>query len=263
MHDINRTQLETGWETGLADEYAYEGFESDYEDPEYEAEYEDSEYEMYPETDGEMDEYEGSYDETMGPLSEADEMELAAELLEISDEQELDQFIGKIFSKVKKAIGAALPPDIRNSLGGIAKGLAKKLLPAAGVALGNFFAPGIGGAIGGKLASLGTQAFGLELEGLSTEDQEFEIARRYTRLVGDAAQEATFAPSNATPQATAQQAVVASAQKHAPGLVAGANGQSPMQRQSGYGQERNRGGRRGNVRVVRLRPYQKLLIIQG
>jgi len=224
MHDINRTQLETGWETGLAGEYGYESFED----------------EMYPETYGETFEtFETSYGEAEGPLGEAEEMELAAELLEISNEQELDQFIGKIFNKVKRA----LPPGVRRSLGGIVKGLAKKALPI----LGNFVAPGIGGVVAGGLG----RAFGLELEGLSAEDQEFEIARRYTRLVSDAAQEAAFAPPTAPPQATAQQAVRTAAGKHAPGLVAGPSGQSPMPGQQTPAQQRRTYSGRRSGRWVR------------
>ena len=182
MHDINRTQLETGWETGLAGESAFENFESSYENFEYEDE--NLEAEMYPETYGETYEtYENSYGEAEGALTETQEMELAAELLEVSNEQELDRFLGKL---IKKAASFALPPGVGGALFDIAKRYAKKVLPVVATA--------VGGPLGGQLASIGTRAFGLELEGLSAEDQEFEIARHFTRLVGEAAQEATVAP---------------------------------------------------------------------
>ena len=45
-------------------------------------------------------------------LNEADEMELAVDLLEITDEAELDQFIGDIFKKVSGLI----PKCVRKSL---------------------------------------------------------------------------------------------------------------------------------------------------
>lgn len=223
MHDINRTQLEGNWETGLAGESMYES-------------------EMYPETYGET--FESSYGETAGPLGEAEEMELAAQLQELTNEQELDRFIGNIFNSVKRAVGSVIPPAVRNQLGGMLKGVAKSVLPMAGAALGNFVVPGLGGMVGGKLASMAGQAFGLELEGMSAEDQEFEIARRYVRLVSDAAQEATFAPPTAPPQVVAQQALRAAAEKHAPGLVSGNVGQSlnqgpqAQQMQGQYGQGR-------------------------
>ena len=42
----------------------------------------------------------------------ADEMALAAELLEISNEAELDQFLGSIFKKVSSAVGKAVKSPI-------------------------------------------------------------------------------------------------------------------------------------------------------
>ena len=274
MHDLNRTQLESGWETGLAGESEYEDFESEYEASDYE-DFEDEDYEyedfededfedeMYPELYGESyDGYEDFYGEAEGPLDEAEEMELASQLLEIGDEQELDYFLGKLIGTVAKKVRKYVPSSIRKRLAGYAK----KLLPVAGAALGNLVAPGVGGLIGGKLATLGSKAFGLELEGLSPEDQEFEAARRYVRLVSDAAQEATLVPRTTSPQTTVKKAFQASAQKHAPGLIAIPNGRTApyknqMQLQRGF---RNRKGNR--VRVVQIHPGDKLVklvIVRG
>jgi uncharacterized protein (DUF697 family) len=170
--------------------------------------------------------------EMEGPLSEADEMELAAELLEVQSEEELDQFIGKLFKKVGRGLGKVFRSPVFKSLGGALKGIAKKALPLAGGALGSLIPiPGVGTALGaaaGNAASdaLGEtagQMFGLELEGMSAEDQEFEVARRVVRLGAEAAKQAADAPPNAPPQAAAKQALVTAAQTHAPGLV-GANG---------------------------------------
>jgi hypothetical protein len=61
--------------------------------------------------------------------------------------------------------------------------------------------------------------FGLELEGLSPEDQEFEVARRVVRLAGNAARKAAAAPANANPASVAKKAVVKAARAHAPGLI--------------------------------------------
>lgn len=235
MHDINRTQMES-WETGLAGESTYENYES----------------EMYPETYGETyGEYESSYGETAGPLGEAEEMELAAEFQEISNEQELDRFIGNLFKKATSFVGKMLPPGVGKTLGGMVKGLAKQVLPLAGSALGNLALPGIGGMVGGQLGSFATKAFGLELEGLSPEDQEFEVARHFVRLASDAAQEATFAPPTAPPQVAAQQAFRAAAEKHAPGLVAGPNGQAAMAGPQRPAQQGNQGNRRRSGRWIR------------
>ncbi len=224
MHDIDRTQLEMGWET--------DGFgagEFEFEEP-----FLETSDEMYEEPYGEL---EGEAD-FEGPLNEADEMELAAELLETVDEAELDQFLGKVFKKVSRA----LPASVRRSLGGALRNLAKKYLPIAGAALGNLIAPGIGGALGGNLASLAGQKFGLELEGLSPEDQEFEVARRVVRVAGEAARQAASAPAGAQPQAVAQRALAIAAQRHAPGLMGGAR--AGRRRTSGVWR------RQGNVIVL-------------
>jgi hypothetical protein len=170
-------------------------------------------------------------------------MEMAAGLLEITDEAELDQFIGSIFNRVKQAVGQVLPPSIRQGLGGALKGLAKRYLPVAGAALGNIIAPGAGGAVGGQIASGVGRLFGLELEGLSAEDQEFEVARRYVRLAYDAAKQAAAAPPGAPPQAVVRQALASAAQKHAPGLVMGAQPYSDMTGPQGMRSQRARSGR--------------------
>src|SRR5215471_21870682 len=81
------------------------------------------------------------------PLSEMQEAQLASELLEISSEQELEQFLGNIV----KGIGGFLRSPVGRSLGGILKNVAKRALPAVGGALGSMVVPGIGTAIGSKL----------------------------------------------------------------------------------------------------------------
>jgi hypothetical protein len=209
MHNIDRTQQEMGWNGQHEDRGEFE-----FDDSEYEI-YGELYDEAYDETDGEF-EFEFEFE---GPLDEAEEMELAAELLEITDEEELDQFIGKMFKKIGKKVGKVIPKAIRKPLGGMLKGVGRKLLPIAGAALGNLAVPGLGGMVGGRLASMAGQALGLELEGLSPEDQEFEIARGYVRLASDAAENAAMAPHNAPPAAVAKGALALASQKHAPGLV--------------------------------------------
>ena len=186
MHDLDRTQsyYETEFDPEAfeyADEgeygYAYEGEEG------YEAE----------------------------ALDEVEEMELAAELLEITDEAELDQFLGKIGKFFKSGLG--------RKLGGILKGVVKTALPTIGGAIGSFVAPGVGTAIGSKLGSAAGGLFGLELEGLSPQDQEYEVARRFVRLAKSAAQRAQQLQSMFPPDSAARKAVLDAARKHAPGLL--------------------------------------------
>lgn len=202
MHDIDRTQMEMGWESG---EFGYESEQELYR-----------EYETFDEAEGEgYDEFGGA----PGIFNEMDEMELAAQLLEVSDEAELDQFLGSLLKKARSVVGGALRSPVGNGLGGILKGIAKKALPSVGSVLGNLIVPGAGGQIGGQLASSAGKLFGLELEGLSAEDQEFEVARRFVRLAGSAVENAAQAAPNTPPAAAAQNAVAAAAQQHAPGLL--------------------------------------------
>ena len=208
---------------------------------------------MYGETYGdEYQEYESEYEyygETEGVFDEAEEMELAAELLSVSNEDELDMFLGNIFKKVVSGAKSFLRSPVGRALGGMLKGVAKKALPVAGGALGSLIPiPGVGTALGSAAASAAGKMFGLELEGLSEEDQEFEVARRFVRLAGDAAQQAAATPRNVPPQQAAQAAMVAAAQKHAPGLLSGAQGQ--MGGRQGRKKNTGRWIRRGRAIVI-------------
>jgi len=150
------------------------------------------------------------------PLNEMQEMELAAELLAVTNEAELNQFLGGL---IKKAAGFIKSP-VGQALGGILKGVAKKALPIVGGAIGSFVAPGVGTAIGSSLGSAAGKLFGLELEGLSNEDREFEVARRYVRLATAAARHAASAPHHLPAPHVARKALVIAARRHAPGLLA-------------------------------------------
>ena len=149
-----------------------------------------------------------------GPLSEEEELDLAGELLTLSSEAELDQFLGKVFKKVGKGFKTVFKP-----LGQVLKPLAKTLLPIAGKVAGSFFGGPVGGALGGKLGSLASKLFEVDLESMSPEDQEVEVAKRFVRLASAAAQEAAAAPPSANPVAAARAAVATAAQTHAPGLL--------------------------------------------
>jgi uncharacterized protein (DUF697 family) len=160
---------------------------------------------------------EGSYGEmaSEGPLSEAQEMALASELLEITSEEELEQFLGGLIKKV----GGFVKGPIGQAIGGVLKKVAKTALPMVGGALGNLVLPGVGGALGSKLGGMASKLFELEDEFLATEQGEFEVARRIVRLTAGAAQNAARAPSNAPPAAVAQAAIAQAARQYAPGLL--------------------------------------------
>ena len=193
MHDIDRVRLET---------------QSDFETPALQAE------------QFEYSEYEGPNSGEAGPVfSETENMELASQMLEIVNEQELDHFIGDLISKAGSALGGFIKRPEGQALAGLLKGAAQKVLPALGAAAGKFIGGANGADIARRAAEAAGRAFGLELEGLSSEDREFEIARRYVDFAGEAVKNMAAAAPCANPRNAASSAVVAAAQSHAPGLL--------------------------------------------
>jgi len=222
MHDIDRTQTEYNPETGYeAEQFEGEQFES-----------EQFEY-------GETAEWGEVFNET-------ELMEMAAELLEVRDEAELDQFLGSLIKKAGGAIRKVVKSPVGQAIGGILKGAAKKALPIAGGALGGWVGGPLGAKIGSGLASMAGKALGLELEALSAEDREFEGAKQFVRFAGEAVKNAASAPLSANPRAAANAAAAAAARKFAPGFLTGAAGAAiPSSMASGKGRS-GRWIRRGN-----------------
>src|SRR5262245_3766691 len=102
MHDIDRTQMEFSPELS--------GFET-----------EQFEFLGEQEWGGEI------FGEAV--LTEADEVELATELLEVSDEAELDQFLGNLIKRAGGAVGKFVSSPVGQAIGGVLKAAAKKALP--------------------------------------------------------------------------------------------------------------------------------------
>jgi uncharacterized protein (DUF697 family) len=162
-------------------------------------------------------------------FSETELQELAAEMLSVTQEAELNHFLGGLIKKAAGAVGKLVSSPMGQQLGGMLKGAAKKALPMAGRAIGDWVAPGAGGSIGERLGQQAGSMFGLETEGLSHEDREFEVAKQFVRLAADATKNAVSAPDTANPASVAQAAVTQAAQKFAPGLL------SPAARPQGGG----------------------------
>lgn len=186
-------------------------------------------------------------------LNEGEVMELAAELLSVSQEQELEQFLGSLFSKAVGAVKGFANSSVGRALGAMLKPIAKAALPIAGGAIGSLVGGPAGGAIGSSLASKAGSLFGLELEGLSQEDREFEVAKQFVNLASTAASNAANAPQNAQPQQAARAALLDAAKQIAPGIAAKlqgmeANGNGAGRQQSMFGgqrQEPSAGARHG------------------
>jgi len=190
MHDIDRTFMEYTPETEAFEQEQFEFGES---------------------------EWAGESGEIFG---EGELMELASELLEVTNDTELNHFLGDLIGRAAKAVGSAIKSPVGQALGGILKGAARKALPMVGSAIGGHFGGPGGAKLGGQLASGAGRLFGLETEGLSHEDEAFEVAKQYVRFAGDAVKNAAAAPAG-DPRTVAQTAAVQAAQRLAPGLLPG------------------------------------------
>lgn len=210
----------------LTDRAMYNTREQDFENElEFENEFE---FEYDQESGGGFDqEFSDEFDmefltDQEGEMGDSMEMEIAGELLTVTSDQELDQFLGKLARRAGRAVVSFAKSPAGNMIKGALKNVAKKALPIAGKAIGTYFGGSAGGAIGGKLGTMATRLFELELEGLSPEDQEFEVSKAYVRFANDALRKGATAAKrnpNANPQQIVRTALRQSASQHAPGLL--------------------------------------------
>jgi hypothetical protein len=103
--------------------------------------------------------------------------ELAAELLDVVNENELDAFVGQLVAEAARYAGGHLGADAGRALAARLRQTAERTLPVLTVALGEQSLPPAPTA-----AQTAARIFGLELEGMSAEDRDFEIARRFVRF---------------------------------------------------------------------------------
>lgn len=151
-----------------------------------------------------------------GPFSEQQEMALAMELLNVTSEEELDQFLGKVFKSAWKGIkkaGAAVG-KVAGPLGSVLKGVAKTALPFVGGALGSMIPiPGVGTALGSMAGRALAGALEAETAGMDGQEAEMEMARRFVRIAGTAAQQAVEGGAR-DPREAVRQAVSAAMRTH-------------------------------------------------
>lgn len=121
-------------------------------------------------------------------FSEAEAEQLAAELLSVASEGELEDFLGNLFKRIGRGlakVGKAVLPAL--------KSVAKVALPIAGKAAGAFLGGPVGGAIGGQAGSIVSQLI-KEAETSGSGDQEFEVAKRYVQFAGRVARNLSQTP---------------------------------------------------------------------
>jgi hypothetical protein len=170
MHDIDSTRLEAT------------------------PEYEQGENETFELRESQESEGEASYEM---PMSETEEEALAAELLGVASEEEMEQFLGGLFRTIKKRLGDAAQYLSQNAgpLATALKGIAAKSLPFLTGALGTAIPiPGVGTALGTAIGKAASGFLQSELESMEAEEQEFEMARRYVRLASQAIRHAGRIP---------------------------------------------------------------------
>jgi hypothetical protein len=189
---------------------------------------------------------------------ETGELEAAAELLEVRDEAELEEFIGDLFGKVAGAARSFAGSPTGQALGKIVKSATKQALPVVGRGVGGWISPRYAEP-GARVATAAGDLLGLELEGLSGEDREFEVARALVRFAQAACSNALNAlkappgtgrpAAPAQPVAVARQAAATAARQHAPGLVPAITS-APAAGNSGAASASGRWVRRGNTIVI-------------
>lgn len=159
--------------------------------------------------------------EVASPFSEDEEIDLASELLSASSDQEVDQFLGRLFKRVGQKVGRFVHSSMGRRLGGVLRTVARRALPIAGRVIGGVVGGPIGAQLGGRLASTAGRIFGLEIEGLSAEDQDMEVARRFVRFAGAAARRASMLVPTGNPSRDLKLALAPVAARYAPGLLSG------------------------------------------
>jgi hypothetical protein len=159
--------------------------------------------------------------EAESTLSEADEHELAAELLGVASEEELDQFLGGLIKRVAKRGRRLVRSSAGRAIGGVLKGVAKRAVPLAGGALGAIVAGPLGAQIGSGLAAAAVEepAGNGDPSAQAQEDQEFDGAKQFVRLAANTVNRVVAAPAAADPRVVAQAAAIGAARALAPGLL--------------------------------------------
>ena len=116
--------------------------------------------------------------------------ELAAALLDVVNEYQLEDFVSGLVADAARSAGRRLPAGTGRGLAASLRQTAVRTLPALSVALGDEGRPPAPVA-----AQSAARLFGVETEGMSAEDRDFEIARRFISFAQAEAVRAADAPA--------------------------------------------------------------------
>lgn len=232
MHDLDRTILDEE-EYGYDDEFDYDdeydvGYDDEFDldddeelDDDYEDEFEDMEDMYDDEYDEEMwEEYDDEYDDEIAyedSWDEEDELGLATELMDVSDDEELDEFLGSLIKKVggaakrifRRGRKVTRSPLVRKQWKAHQK-RKKMLLPIFKKIFGNYF--------GGGGGSMGSSFFEVNLDGLSPDEQRYEVAKKSTKFMSAALKHLPKNP-NIPAKVAVKRALKKAASSHMPQLL--------------------------------------------
>lgn len=192
----------------IDEEYAFEQPEGPYDSTLY-AEMEEG----YPE--------ESEWD-TGDVLSEGEAIDLAQELMNVTTEADLEEFLGGLFKKIKRgirAVGKAAMPIAGNFLKRHGASLLKRALPLVGSAVGSIV-PGAGTLAGGALGGALSQLMPGEMSYENDYEAKLDLSKRLVQTVANAAVQTAKDPSAAyDASAAAKRALAAQVQATLPPAV--------------------------------------------
>ncbi|MFA9219306.1 MAG: hypothetical protein ACEQSK_19685 [Sphingomonadaceae bacterium] len=152
---------------------------------------------------------------------------LSAALLDARSEAQLQQILAHLVDQARAASGQLLAATqyhpLKQALVSGLQRAAHRALPLGSVPLAGPMIEALGRSGASALKQRAARVFGLELEGLSPEDKEFELVQRFVQFADAAARHAithaarSRAGAPAAPLVPA--ALMAAAQQYAPGLL--------------------------------------------
>jgi hypothetical protein len=232
MHDLDRLRLEDEDEYGAGLDNEYGDLEDDEMFGEAELEsgdqLEGEDSGLYAEDEGDpfASEDENGESEVDGfedsPLTQAEEDELAAELSEITHEDELNEFLKKavkrIGGRVLKQVGKPL-----SQLGRIAqpvmpllRSLARQAIPNIACAIGTKYGGPVGCRLAKQIALQAIKAVNLESGGSTVDQANYEMSLGFVQTLTGAVQRLARSPRA---RAAVKQAVYAAAKQHSPAVA--------------------------------------------
>jgi hypothetical protein len=144
-------------------------------------------------------------------LTESEALELAARMLDAHDDAAFDHLLAVAMAHAAARSGVLLSPELGRALGALLKKVARKCLSG----------------------SMAASELGLELEGLSELESEFETNLQLVRLAGEAARQAAEEFFMEAPDRAARAALAAAADLYAPPLVLSGPGETEWESEFG------------------------------